>query len=135
MKIAGATTTHHTRKYLTALSRKWLTYSLNYIHPNPDPNSNPTKRNQPMQGGTPFVSYTVCVNHRLQKVVSSAQGNGASRIHLVCNHRARLSTRHRHGHWLSASYNKFVLTMDKTNPNPSPNPYGNTGRSAPLRRH
>ena len=46
-------------------------YSLNFIYPNPDPN--PMKRNQPMQGDKPFVSYTVCVNHFLEYVVLSGQ--------------------------------------------------------------
>ena len=47
----------------------WLTYALKYIL---SPNPNPTKRNnQPLYGETPFVSYTVCVNHAVQKVGSS----------------------------------------------------------------
>ena len=59
---------------LTMYSRKWLTYSLNYIYPKPNPNPNPMKRNQPMYSETPFVSYTVCINHVVEKVVSSTGG-------------------------------------------------------------
>ena len=46
---------------LIAFSTAWLTYYMNYAYPNPNPN--PMKRLQPMYGETPFVSYTVCVNH------------------------------------------------------------------------
>ena len=54
-------------------SGMWLTNSLNYIYPNPNPN--PMKRNnQPLYGKTPFVSYTVCVNHVAEKVCSSTGG-------------------------------------------------------------
>ena len=43
-----------------------------YIYLNPNPNPNPMKRNnQPVYGETPCVSYTVCVNHVVEKVVSS----------------------------------------------------------------
>ena len=58
--------------YLTAFSTTWLTYSSNYMYPNPNPNR--MKRNQPMYGEPPFVSYTVCVNHVVENVLSSTGG-------------------------------------------------------------
>ena len=39
------------------------------------------RNNQPMYGETPFVSYTVCVNHVVEKVVISTALNDARERH------------------------------------------------------